>query len=170
MKEALNLQELKSLLATSKEKSAFHFEKYNLEIPQGGITCISGFGKTEVVLDFLSERKDFFVGWIEEKFSFYPYAVSQKNLSLKNFLFIEAEDQGIYTSLQAMKSQVFQCIILYKDEIDLKDLRRIQIFSEKSKCVTFWLTNKRQSLWPVSLDLEAENSKELCVHQINKRF
>ncbi len=170
MKEALNLHQLKSLLAVSNEKAVLQFKKYQLEIPQGAITCLTGLGKTEFVLDFLSEQSDFSVAWIEEKFSFYPQAVAQKNLSAQNFLFLEASDQAIYTALQAIKAQVFQCVVLYKEDLELKDLRRLQLFSEKSRCVLFWLTQNIQNKWPIALELKIEMSPDTVVHPVHRRF
>jgi hypothetical protein len=170
MKEALNLEQLKSLLAFSHEKEFLTFSKFDLQIPKGAITLVSGFGKTEFVLDFLSEHRDFFTIWIEEKFSFSPSAALQKELSLKNFLFVESGRQTIYTCLQALKSQVFQVVLVYCENIDLKDLRRIQIFSEKSDCITFWLTNNRKKMWPIALQVETENLENLSAHLVQKRF
>src|SRR5689334_3582501 len=114
--------ELKDLLSVKTTKESFATSLVSEGIPKGSITEISGPGKTELVLALLKENQSATVAWIEEKFSVYPFGFIQRSVSLNRVLFVDAGSETCWSALQILKSQAFQILIIYSDNLDLQDL------------------------------------------------
>lgn len=155
MKSAI-IENLKHLLADRTEKEVLPFSLLPCGITRGAITEISGTGKTEFVLHFLKENPELKIAWIEKSFSAYPFAFLQKEIDLKRILFIDGQKDLDWCVYQALRSQAFQSVVVYCENLSLKSLRRIQLHSEKSLASTIWLTDEPKSAWPVSLRLHVE--------------
>lgn len=140
-------------------------------LPKGAITEISGVGKTEFVSQFLAEHKDQRVAWIEESFSVFPVAFLQRGLDLEKILFIEAGESLVWSTLQVLKSQIFPIVVIYAEEINLKNLRRVQVMSERAGSIVIWLTTKVQGHWPIHLRLQTERTPDgIEAHILKQRF
>jgi hypothetical protein len=137
------LQELKAMLGMQERR--IQSESYAFSVLPGGLaksgmTEVTGEGKTELVMKFLEEHPDFNVAWVESEWTVYPEAFPQHGVDLDRVLFVEAEDDFCWASLQLLRSGLFQVLVLsgdqtYSDRI----LRRIQIESEKAGAVTLLL-------------------------------
>ena len=154
------LAQLKQLVDTRTEKSTVAFSLLPSGLPQGAITEISGHGKTEFVLQFLREQPDLGVAWIEKNFSAYPFGFLQQQINLDRVLFMEGQREIDWCIYQALRAQVFQVVVVYCDQLDLKSLRRIQLQSEKSLACTLWLTDEPKQAWPVHLRIRIERSPD----------
>jgi len=170
MKSA-TLEQLKQLVQTKTQARTIPFSLLASGLPCGAITEISGFGKTEFVLQFLKENKDFKIAWIEKNFSAYPFGFLQKEIDLNRVLFIEGHEDVDWCAYQVLRAQVFQSVVLYADDLELNALRRIQLESEKSQAVTVWLTNEVKTAWPISLRLAVEKgASALQVNVVKQRM
>ncbi len=158
MMATLSLPELKVYLQSHIKKELLSFSKLESGIPKGGITAISGSGKTKLALQFLSEHPDFQVAWIEKSFSAFPFCFLQHNLNLQNVLFAETKDALEWTVLQALKAQAFSVVVVYAETISTSALRRFQLASEKSQCALIWLTVAHPTLWTVSLQIQTQKT------------
>jgi hypothetical protein len=167
------LENLKSQL---RALGGFHERQYhhsggdetNISIPVGAITQVTGPGKTESVVKFVSklmkDQPKLRLAWVENEISIYPCALVQRNLNLQNILFTEARNDYVWATLQILASGLFDVVVLSlpfqqpKTLRDLKVLRRLQLASEKSKVSLIFLLDEPLNAWPISLHLEAQPS------------
>ncbi len=163
------LEQLKNLVARKTEREHLPFSQLPAGVPKGAITEISGLGKTEFVLDFLKEHPQLITAWVERKFSAYPFAFAQKGLDLNRVLFVEGEKNLDWCVYQALRTTRIQAVVVYAEDIHLKSLRRIQLQSEKSQAVTFWLTDAPKEAWPVALRLTVERQGSTLTPSILKQ-
>lgn len=164
------LEQLKHLVARRTEKESVAFSLLPSGIPKGAITEISGQGKTEFVLHFLKENPQLITAWVEKNFSAYPFAFSQHGVNLDRVLFIEGESSLDWCVYQALRTTRIQVVVMYCEKLHLKSLRRIQLQSEKSQAITFWLTDEPKEAWPVALRLTVERDGEhLTPHILKQR-
>lgn len=168
--KAYSFEELKSLMRVT-EKESVTCPGLESGLPKGAITEISGVGKTEFVSQFLAQHKDLKVAWIEESFSVFPVGFLQRGLNLENVLFIEAGESLVWSTLQVLKAQIFPVVVIYAEEMNLKNLRRVQVMSERAGSVVIWLTTKVQGHWPIHLRLQTERTPEgIEAHILKQRF
>ena len=163
MKTAVSIAELKTLVKAKIQKESLSYSLINQGLPIGAITQISGYGKTELAVKFISEHPKAKVAWIEENFSIFPLAFLQRKVKLDRLLFVEAQSDVAWSVLQALKAQIFPIIVIYAENIELQTLRRIQLASEKAGAVTIWLTNQSKTLYPVYLHLESAKTQNINV-------
>lgn len=132
-------------------------------LPKGGITEIfgpHGGGKTEFLLQVLAKHDSARIAWIGASASFYPCALASYDLDWQRFLFVEAEEEEefVWSLLQILRSQLFDFVIVRPEELsfDERDLRRLQLATERAKSALIFLKEEpeQKSLWPLSLQLE----------------
>jgi len=160
------LDELRSLLHTKIRKEAVGFSLLPSGIPKGAITSISGVGKTEFVLQLLSEQPDLKVAWIEDSFSIFPFGFVQRKIKLDRILFVDAGKDLFWATLEALRSQTFTVVVFYGETSDLSLLRRVQLETEKSNAMTLWLSPEPPALWPVSLQLQVQKRRNGLINSL----
>ena len=170
LKEALSLTELRELLQkTQPTREWLKCSGVDRGLPKGAITEISGCGKTELVVRLLGENPGLRAAWVEQKFSIFPFAFLQRAVDLERILFVEGGVETEWSLLQILKSQAFPVVVAYLEKTDVRTLRRWQLTAEKSGAALVWLTQKPQSLWPVSLQIRVERSEADLHVQVLKR-
>jgi hypothetical protein len=171
MRAAVSLEELRALVQTKTQKEYISCSLLSSGIPVGAITEISGHGKTEFVLKILSENKEKKVAWVEENFSVFPFGFMQRRIDLNRVLFVEAAKDLDWVCVQILRAQIFGIVVIYTEDIELNQLRRIQLASEKSGVATLWLTHMARALWPVSLQIQVSKSdQQLGAHVLRQRY
>ena len=155
-----SLEELKTLLRAETEKKSLSCVGIPCGIPQGGITQVSGPGKTELVLKFLEQHPELRIAWIEEAFSVFPFAFLQRKIGLDRVLFVDARDQTLWATLQVLKSQCFPVVLLYAESMDIKDIRRVQLAAERSHAAVLWLSPSGLAAWAVSLQIQLKDQMD----------
>ncbi len=164
MKSPLTLQELKERFGYRSElfekRERFSFSRWETGIPKGAITEITGPGKTAFVADFLKERPDERVIWIEESFSLFPLALEQRGVAPEQVLFVDIGRENSreleWTLLQALRSQAFSIAVLYSEFEDSRMLRRIQLATESAHAATLWLRSTPHASQTSALSLRIE--------------
>ncbi len=150
-------------------------------IPRGAISAVTGPGKTEFVTRFLAENPALKVAWVEEKFSVYPGAISQRRGGLERILFAESGRDSLWALLQILRSQLFNVVVFsstpstmgetgqafYRDE---RTLRGLQLSAEKSSAAMLMILDEPVGAWPVSLQLQTRGSPELQVDILRQRW
>lgn len=145
---------------TRPEREKYEFSLCPEGFPRGVLIELAGLGKTEVVVQFLRENPKLRVAWIEDSLTIYPCAVAQRNVTLSRLLFIEASDEIFWATFQVLKSNLFDCIVLSsKRKFDEKNLRRLQLESEKGNSSIFLLTEELHKAWPITLQLQVSQGK-----------
>ncbi len=148
------LESLRALVHSKTQRSSLPFSYLPTGIPKGAIAEISGHGKSEFVLKFIAENK-LKVAWIESDFSIFPFAFLQRNVALDKVLFVESANQTYWGVLQVLKAQIFPVVVVVGD-MDLRQLRCVQLASEKADACVLWLTEQTHSYWPVSLKVRVQ--------------
>lgn len=143
------IEKLRQLVAPPVARETFTFCLLPEGIPIGAITEVSGRGKTEFIVKFLAEHPEFTVAWIEKSFSVYPFSFLQQNIDLKKILFLEGASEIEWCIYQSLRSQAFDVVVSYCEDISLRSLRRIQLQAEKSRSAFLWLTDGPKNSWPV---------------------
>lgn len=159
--KAVDLDTLRALLRPKALRQRLDFSLVESGIPAGALTEINGHGKTEAVVRFLQEHPDFRVAWIEKSFSFYPAALSSWGIEVRRFLFVESAQETLWVALQAVRSSAFHVVILYHNEFETEELRKLQLAAEKTSCAVLWLSaTVPENPWPIALRLRACRSSE----------
>ncbi len=151
-----------------KERSSFSLYPEGFSL--GSIIEITGRGKTEWLATFLREHPDYKVAWVEREISINPYALFQKQVELKNILFIEAKNQLMWCLTQAIGSGCFKVMITGEDQLNENEMRRCQLLSEKHQAHFFILGEKPNDSWVPNLKLKIlKFENQLRVAVIKKR-
>jgi hypothetical protein len=129
----------------------------------GALTSFSsphGGGKTAATLTFLKENPELKAAWVEPQMSLYPIACQQLGIDLNRLLFVECDRFLTWTLEQLMKSGLFKVIVTTPPYLEVKELRRLQLTSERAGVLTLLLTNKpfQEGCWPISTQLEVSRS------------
>ncbi len=151
-----------------RERSSFSLYPEGFSV--GSVIEITGRGKTEWLASFLKEHPDYKVAWVESEISINPYALFQKQVDLKNILFIEAKNQVMWCLTQALGSGCFKVMITGDYQLTENEMRRCQLLSEKHQAHFFMLGEKSNETWIPSLKLKILKSQnQLKVSIIKKR-
>jgi hypothetical protein len=179
---AIALESLRELIGTAagyRHRNCLSFSMLEQGIPRGALTEISGPGKTEFLVRFLSEHPGLKVAWVESELSVYPYAVYQRNGHLQRILFAEAGSNSLWALMQILRSQVFGIIVLSSTTTTLpsqgagggigqescqvhfeeRTLRAMQLAAEKSQAAVIFLRDEPGDSWPVSLQIRVERTR-----------
>lgn len=77
--------------------------------------------------------------WCESEFSVYPIGLLQQGVDLSRLLFVEATKDVSWVLGQALQSQLFPTVIAANYQFHEKELRRLQLLSERANTTTFLL-------------------------------
>ncbi|HXN06326.1 MAG TPA: hypothetical protein VN944_04575 [Nitrospiria bacterium] len=128
-------------------------------LPKGAITQVFGPGKTEFAVRFLREHPDLKVAWIEPTLSIYPSGILQRKVAMNRILFIESGKEFPWAVWQAVKSSLFEGVILTAAVDDLRLLRRFQLAVEKGGTSLILLSEYPSNSWPVALQLKSSRNQ-----------
>jgi hypothetical protein len=183
-----SLRELIGTTSGYRNRSSLSFSLLEGGIPKGALTEISGPGKTEFLVRFLSEHPSQKVAWIEDQISIYPYAIFQRKAQLQRILFAEAGTNSLWALMQVLRSQVFGIIVfssttttrLSKSGVgggigqescrtlfDERTLRAMQLSAEKAQASVVFLRDEPGDSWPISLQLRVGHGE---VEVLRRRF
>ena len=166
------IAELRQMIGASENQlqERSQFSLYPEGFSLGSVVEITGRGKTEWLASFLREQPTYKVAWVEKEISINPYALFQKQVDLRNILFIEAKNQIMWCLTQALGSGCFKVMITGDDHLSENEMRRIQLLSEKHQAHFFILGEQSSKTWVPSLKLKILKSKnQLNVSVIKKR-
>jgi hypothetical protein len=172
-----SLRELIGTASGYRNRSSLSFSLLEEGIPKGALTEISGPGKTEFLVRFLSEHPNLKVAWVEDQISIYPYAIFQRKAHLQRILFAEAGSNSLWALMQILRSQVFGVIVFSSTTtthlsksgdgdgvgresrralFEEKTLRAMQLSAEKSQAAVVFLRDEPGDSWPVSLQVRVD--------------
>lgn len=125
-------------------------------LPQGAITQICGFGKSEAALQIIKDNSEFKAAWIESNQELNPLTLSEENIDMAHFICKETGEHMIGLCQRLIKSNLYPLIILKSAPLDDFLLRKLQLTVEKSQTALVILTEDFSSSWPISLMLKAQ--------------
>ena len=152
------IEDLRALInqpARRVERERYEFSMRPEGFPRGALIELNGAGKTEVLSQFLAENSKLRVAWVEEDLTIYPNALAQRNVTLSQLLFVEARKDVLWATIQVLRSNLFDCVVLSVHKLfEEKNLRRLQLESEKGHVGIFFLTEETHTAWPVALQIK----------------
>jgi hypothetical protein len=127
-------------------------------LPRAALTEISGAhgsGKTALVLRFLAENPALRTAWVEDRLTAFPTAFPLQGVGLERVLFADAGKEVLWTALQALRSQLFEVVVV-SGAFSVIELRRLQLGAEQAHATVLLLAEEptREGTWPILLQLE----------------
>lgn len=156
------IDQLRALIGVHErhQKNTASFSLYEEGFAAGTVAEIYGHGKTEFLTHFLREHRELKVAWVEPEMTINPYALHQRQVDLKNVLFIEAQKEMAWCLGQALQSGCFQVLVVSGARFSERELRRFQLLSERAASHFFLLSEKPHSSWVPSVQIEVQKSRD----------
>jgi len=148
--------------------TAMHVEQEFLEcqkipggVPRGVICEITGTARTEWMISLLCENPKLITFWIEDRLSILPTAMHQRGVDLSRILIAEAGDKLFQALRKALRSQLFDCVVLPGIVEDMKMLKALQLFARESNAAVFFLSQVAKNAWaiPFQISVNWEQAK-----------
>jgi hypothetical protein len=177
-KSTLSLSEIKEQLKGTVTRSGELLGSSSLlsaglgGIPKGILCEITGSARTEWVLSFLAENDGLKIFWCEERLSILPTAIHQRGVNLKNILIAEAGTKLFQTTRKALRSKLFDCLVLPGAIHEVKMLKALQLFARESNACVLFLSNAPQAAWAIPLQLRINwsvDSKKYAVEILKSK-
>ncbi len=157
-------EQLSTLLKASTpiQRPGFPFSMIEGEIPRGALVEVSGAlgcGKTEAVLQLLSENPEVRTAWVEENLTLYPVAFQQLRARLERMLFVDASRESelaLWSAQQILRSEAFGILVLVAHDLTELALRRLQLAAERVGTTVILLSDQSSHVgnWPMAMQLE----------------
>lgn len=164
-----SLAELRQLIGTidgSRPKHRRAFSKLPPGLPVGCLVEFSGQGKTELLSQFLKEHPELQTAWIEPTLSINPYALWQRGVDVSKILFIEGGKASVWAAHQVLQSQAFELLTLSGLRLDERELRRLQLLTEKCESHLILLSPEPLKSWALALQIEVQQTSAVSTFRI----
>ncbi len=175
-KECASLTEIREKLGQLKglEKRDFlNCESIPSGIPRGMICEITGTARTEWLLSFLKQNPSLNTFWIEEQLTILPTAIQQRGIELSNILMAEAGGKLFQALRKALRSKLFDCLVLPGAIEEVKMLKALQLFARESNAIVFFLSKTIKNAWAIPLQIEVnwnDGAKQYTVEILKSKF
>lgn len=139
-------------------------------IPRGVICEIMGSARTEWVLRLLKQNSHLTTFWAEEKLTVFPTAIQQRGVDLDRILMAEVHENLFPALRKALKSRLFDCVVLPGVIEEVKVLKALQLFARESNTCVFFLSEKVRNAWAIPFQIQVEwmPGMELILTQVLK--
>jgi hypothetical protein len=149
------------VIVSPQERPALTCPGSPVRIPVGGLSELigtPGHGKISMLLKFLRHHDNLLTAWIEPSLSILPSSFIEQGVALSRFTFINCGDEGIWTTLQVLRSSVFKVIVINLPDFSDKDLRRLQLQAQVSDTALILLSDSPRNIpgWMFSLRAEVK--------------
>jgi hypothetical protein len=121
---------------------------------------ITGSARTEWTLRLLKQNPSLNTFWAEEKLTILPTAIHQRGIDLTQILLAETGDLLFQTLRKALKSKLFDCVVLPGVIHEIKILKALQLFARESNAAVFFLSKAQKNAWAIPFQLQAEWNPE----------
>lgn len=171
----MNTAELKALVGMTSdytERESLSFSLCSERLPRGALIEITGFGKCEFVTRFLAENPTHHSVWLESELSINPFACLQRRVDLEKIFFVEAKEYLFWATTQILNSSLYDTVVVNCPRWSFKQLRQMQLRSEKSNSFVFLLNKRACGAWPISMSLDVKHaffSNEVKVEVTKKK-
>lgn len=125
-------------------------------VPRGVISEITGTARTEWMTSLLAENNELVTFWAEEKLTLLPTALQQRGVELSRVLMAETGGRLFQTIRKALKSKLFDCVILPGAIEEIKMLKALQLFARESNACVFFLSKQEQSAWAIPFQVHVD--------------
>ena len=169
MKPSLDqLRALPGLMTAPPLWESFPFRGLARGIPRGALTELSGpwgGGKTETVMQFLTQNPLQKTVWIEKTLTVFPTAFADHGVRLEQILWIETQGANLpgsdWVIQQILKTKLFPVVIWLEPPMDEATLRRTQLAAQKAAAAVILLREfpVTSRAWPLALRLYVSRSQ-----------
>lgn len=124
-------------------------------VPRGVICEATGSARTEWTVQLLKQNPALTVFWAEPKLSILPTALHQRGIHLERVLLAETGDKLFPVLRKALKSKLFDCVVLPGAIHEVKILKALQLFARESNACVLFLSKVPKNAWAIPFQLEA---------------
>jgi hypothetical protein len=124
-------------------------------VPRGVICEITGSARTEWIISLLKQNPQLQTFWIEEQLTILPTAIQQRGVDLSKILIAEAGDRLFQALRKAIRSKLFDCVVLPGAIDEVKMLKALQLFARESNATVFFLSKIPMQAWAIPFQLSA---------------
>ena len=160
VKQRLSLNELRDKLGTLRgtlEKRDFlPCQQPSSGVPRGVICEITGTARTEWIISFLLQNPELTTFWAEEKLTLLPTAFRQRGVDLSRLLIAETGDKLFQSLRKALRSKLFECVVLPGAIHEVKVLKALQLFARESNACVFFLSKTPKNAWAIPFQVTAD--------------
>lgn len=118
-------------------------------VPRGVICEITGSARTEWILSLLNHNPKLNTFWVEDQLTILPTAIQQRGVELSHVLLAEAGDKLFQTLRKALRSQLFDCVVLPGAIHEVKMLKALQLFARESNSAVIFLSKNAKQAWAI---------------------
>lgn len=130
-------------------------------LARGLIVELLGPSKAEWLVQLLKLHPEFRTFWAESEQRILPTSLHQRGVDLTQITFAVIPGDLLTTLRRVIQSQLYTFVIAPSQFGEIKILKALQIFTEKSNGILFLLgTQKPRIAWPISLQLEISKGLE----------
>ena len=138
-------------------------------VAKGIVAELMGNACTEWLIKLFIVNPEPYILWCERDPKILPTAIIQRGVKPHRIKFIISGGELHQPLRLALESQHYPFIIAPNRMTDVTSHQRLHLLAEKSKSTVFLLADKKfSSAWPISLQLEINNSSEgfqISVHR-----
>ncbi len=139
-------------------------------VAQGIVVELRGNACTEWLIRFFVENPEPYILWCEHDPKVLPTAIIQRGVKQHRVKFIIVAGELHQPLRLALESQHYPFVVAPSRMTDVTSFQRLHLLAEKSKSTVFLLAEKKfSSAWPISLQLEINNSPEGFQISIHKQ-
>lgn len=142
-------------------------------VPRGVICEVIGSARTEWMLSLLRQNPSLYTFWAEEELTILPTAIHQRGIELDHILLAETGDKLFQALRKALKSKLFDCVVLPGAIEEVKMLKALQLFARESHACVFFLSKIAKNAWAIPFQLEADwdsESRSFTVQILKSKF
>lgn len=175
-KERPNLVEIREKLGLLKgiEKKEFLIcDSVSSGVPRGVICEVTGTARTEWILSLLKQNSDLNTFWVEDQLTILPTAIHQRGVELSRILMAEAGNKLFQTLRKALRSQLFECVVVPGAIEEVKMLKALQLFARESNAAVFFLSKVAKHAWAIPFQITVnwnEGANQYRVEVLKSKF
>lgn len=148
------LGNLKGGIAKETEKREFlECKSITTGVPRGVICEITGTARTAWMLDLLVQNPTLSTFWAEDKLTLLPTAIHQRGVNLSRILLAETGDKLFQTLRKALRSKLFNCVVLPGVIDEIKLLKALQLFAREAHASIFFLSKSPKNAWAIPFQI-----------------
>ena len=142
-------------------------------VPRGVLCEIIGSARTEWILRLFKQNPSLNIFWAENQLTILPTAIHQRGIDLNRILMAETGENLFQSLRKALKSRLFDCVVLPGAIEDIKMLKALQLFARESNSCIFFLSKIAKISWAIHFQLEAEwimESESISINLLKSKF
>lgn len=142
-------------------------------VPRGVICEVVGTAKTEWLISLLISNPQLNVFWAESKWTLLPTAMQQRGLDLRRILLAETGGKTLQAVRKALRSKIFDCVILSGEIKETRMLKALQLFARESHAAVFFVSHVAKQAWAIPFQIQVDwvqGSSVFQVHILKTKF